>query len=119
MSMSWLQFLSESNYAAQLLTPNCVHLYMISLSNTSVLCMTTQRVRYGGGLVRIDGQGVWALWDFIHCGSGATPGEVERVRIRLSLDELDRLGLDDCQRIRLKIGPQGEKTLSDSLGNAT
>lgn len=44
-----------------------------------------------------------------HFGDGATAGRGARVRVRVSLDEFDRVGLHEYQRVHLKVGGQAER----------
>jgi hypothetical protein len=61
----------------------------------------------GVGVVRINGSGVWALWTF-EPGEGA---HEQKWLVRMSMDELDGLGIHEYQRLRLKLGRWSERVV--------
>jgi hypothetical protein len=70
---------------------------------------TTPRVGHGVGVVRIAGTGVWALWVLEHFRAETCRDVRVRIRVRVSLDEFDRLGLNEYERVPLKVGGQAER----------
>jgi hypothetical protein len=61
--------------------------------------------RNGVGVVFVNGFGVWCLWV---AESGAA-GDV--VKVRMSLDDFDALGVHEYQRVRLKLPRRDEASL--------
>jgi hypothetical protein len=74
--------------------------------------MTTERVwgmvrtiRNGVGVLFINGNGVWAFWVRESQPAG------DFIRVRMSIDDLDALGIHEYQRVQLKLPRHDDQVL--------
>jgi hypothetical protein len=56
--------------------------------------MLLRRTTHGVGVVFVNGFGIWALWVRVDASAW---------RVRMSLDGFDKFGLQEFQRVRLRI----------------
>ena len=77
-----------------------------------------QQTENGVGLVRINGQSLWALWvyEYAHESMGlgdrdgkGLPHRDQSWRIRLRIDDFEALGVRECEPVRVKLPRRGEE----------